>query len=157
MIDAIASELSTGFPDAREAAILGLRLSVSLIVGALVGLQRELRGKDAGLRTHILVALGTTLFVLSGAGAGMSLSSDAMSRIIQGIVTGIGFLGAGAILKLHDDREILGLTTAAGIWMTAAAGVAAGLGRYGLALASAVLAWFVLEAMSRIERRLRRG
>ena len=155
MIDALLAELSAGFPDATEAARLALRLLAALVVGALIGLQRELQGKDAGLRTHVLVALGTTLFVLTGISVGMTASSDAMSRLVQGIATGIGFLGAGAILKLHADRAILGLTTAAGIWMTAAASVAAGLGRYGMALLAAVLAWLVLAVLSRLERRFR--
>jgi putative Mg2+ transporter-C (MgtC) family protein len=156
MIDLVMEELSAGFPDAREATRIALRLSVALVIGALIGLQRELHGKPAGLRTHMLVALGTTLFVLAGVDAGMSASSDAMSRVLQGVATGIGFIGAGAILKLYAEREIMGLTTAAGLWMTAAAAIAAGLGRYAAALASAVLAWFVLAALTRIEQRMAR-
>jgi putative Mg2+ transporter-C (MgtC) family protein len=154
MIDAFAAELAAGFPDAPETARVTLRLLVSLIVGALIGFQREQHGKNAGLRTHMLVAFGTCLFVVAGVESGMAADSDAMSRIVQGIVTGIGFLGAGAILKLYDDREILGLTTAAGIWMTAAASVAAGLGRFGMALAGAIVAYFVLAVLSRLERRV---
>lgn len=91
------------------------------------------------------VAMGSALFVLSSAAAGMSL--EGLSRVIQGLATGVGFLGASAILKLRDEREIEGLTTAAGIWMTAAAGVAAGLGRIGLAMVSVVFAWAVLAAV----------
>jgi putative Mg2+ transporter-C (MgtC) family protein len=153
MIEALVEELAGGFPDAREAVRFGLRLLVALIIGGLIGWQRELHGKDAGLRTHMLVAFGTALFVVAGIESGMTASSDAISRVMQGIATGIGFLGGGAILKLHADREILGLTTAAGIWMTAAASVAAGLGRYAIALASAAVAWFVLAVLSRMERR----
>jgi putative Mg2+ transporter-C (MgtC) family protein len=154
MMDALVAELSAGLPDAREASQISVRLLVALIVGAIIGAQRELHHKPAGLRTHILVSLGTTLFVLGSVGAGVEASSDAMSRVIQGIATGIGFLGAGAILKLHADREILGLTTAAGIWLTAAASVAAGLGRHAMALTSAVLAWLVLAGLTRLEQRL---
>jgi len=86
--------------------------------------------------------------VLGGSAAGMSL--DGLSRVIQGLATGIGFIGAGAIMKLRGEREIEGLTTAAGIWMTAAAGVAAGLGRIGLAFLSVILTWIVLAMVGRI-------
>ncbi len=116
-----------------------------MLLGAVIGYQRERAGKAAGLRTHMLVSMGSALFVLAGAAADMSM--EGLSRVIQGLATGIGFIGAGAILKLRAKREIEGLTTAAGIWMTAAAGVAAGLGRIGLAIASVVLTWLVLTAV----------
>lgn len=99
-------------------------------------------GKPAGLRTHMLVTLGTAVFVLACSGVGMS--SDGLSRVIQGIVTGIGFLGAGSILKLNNERDIQGLTTAAGIWMTAAIGVAVGLGSLGVAVLSTVFTLIIL-------------
>jgi putative Mg2+ transporter-C (MgtC) family protein len=136
------------------AARIYARLVCAFLVGGLIGLQREVRGKPAGLRTHMLVALGTTIIVLAATDSGMGAHSDAMSRVIQGIVTGMGFLGAGAILKLYDERYVLGLTTAAGMWMTAACGIAAGLGRYGLAFSGALLAWFVLAVLGRAERRM---
>lgn len=79
------------------------------------------------------------------------MSSDGVSRVVQGLATGIGFLGAGAILKLERERAILGLTTSAGIWMTAAIGVAVGLGGLGLALMSTVMAWIVLAVLGRLE------
>jgi putative Mg2+ transporter-C (MgtC) family protein len=153
-MDVLIDELSAGFPDAEGAASIFARLICAFLVGGLIGLQREVHGKPAGLRTHMLVALGTTLIVLAGTDAGMRGDSDAMSRVVQGIVTGMGFLGAGAILKLYDERYVLGLTTAAGMWMTAACGIAAGLGRYALALSGALLAWFVLAVLGRAERRL---
>jgi putative Mg2+ transporter-C (MgtC) family protein len=96
----------------------------------------------------MLVALAAALFVLAPLEAGMSMS-DA-SRVIQGVAAGVGFLGAGTILKIATDREIQGLTTAAGIWMTAAAGVAAGLGRFGLAAVSVGLGWVILAVVARI-------
>ncbi|MGH9696264.1 MAG: MgtC/SapB family protein, partial [Bryobacteraceae bacterium] len=102
-----------------------------------------------GLRTHMLVAMGSALFVLEGERAMMSMSD--LSRVIQGLATGIGFIGAGAILKESAERKIEGLTTASGIWMTAAAGGAAGLGRVGLALLSVVLAWVILALVGTIE------
>lgn len=130
---------------------LALRLLTAIAVGAIIGLQREITHKTAGLRTHLLVALGTALLIVSVQRAQMQL--DAVSRVIQGIVTGIGFLGAGAILKLTAEHRVHGLTTSAGIWMTAAAGVAAGLGQYAAALIGAALAWLVLSVLWRIERK----
>jgi putative Mg2+ transporter-C (MgtC) family protein len=120
-----------------------------MILGAVIGAQRESIGKPAGLRTHMLVAMGGALFVLAPLQSGMDL--DGMSRVIQGIVTGIGFIGGGAILKLQEQRAIEGLTTAAGIWITAAVGIAAGLGRWGLAVASTVLTWVTLSLIGKIE------
>jgi len=149
-VDAVIAELSAGFSDVDDLLRGIVRLLVAMVCGALVGLQREQMGKPAGLRTHMLVATATALFIIAGANAGMN--SEQLSRIIQGIVTGIGFLGAGAILKLDREREITGLTTAAGIWMTAAVGVAAGLGRLGTALTSAILAWAILSLVARFER-----
>lgn len=148
-MDIFLEELTAGFPDTAQMARLLIRLGAAMVLGAIVGAQREHIGKPAGLRTHILVAMGSALFVIAAAGAGMSLSD--MSRVIQGLAAGIGFIGAGAILKLSQEREIQGLTTAAGIWMTAAAGVAAGLGLLGLALLSVILTWFVLTGLGYIE------
>ena len=147
-MDIILEEMFSGLPDVRQMVSLVSRLLTAMILGALVGAQRESIGKPAGLRTHMLVAMGSALFVRSSR-AGMEL--DGISRVIQGIVTGIGFIGAGAILKLQEKREIEGLTTAAGIWMTAAIGIAAGLGRWGLALVSTVLTWIMLSVTGKIE------
>jgi putative Mg2+ transporter-C (MgtC) family protein len=143
------SELTYGLPDSIQLTHVIIRLIAAMLLGALVGYQREQAGKAAGLRTHILVALGTALFVLAATGSGMS--SDGVSRVIQGLASGIGFIGAGAILKLSETREIKGLTTAAGIWMTAAIGVAAGVGALGLALLGAILTWIVLASIGLFE------
>jgi putative Mg2+ transporter-C (MgtC) family protein len=148
-MDIILEEMFSGLPDVRQMVSLVSRLLTAMILGALVGAQRESIGKPAGLRTHMLVAMGAALFVLAPLEAGMEL--DGISRVIQGIVTGIGFIGAGAILKLQEKREIEGLTTAAGIWMTAAIGIAAGLGRWGLALVSTILTWITLSVIGKIE------
>ena len=121
----------------------------AVLAGAVVGYEREVAGKAAGLRTHILVSLGTCVFVLGGIGYGMS--SDGLSRVIQGIVTGLGFIGAGSILKLRDERDIQGLTTAAGIWMTAAIGVTIGLGLVGLGILSSILTVIVLTVLSKLD------
>ena len=129
-----------------------IRLGVAAFVGAIVGIDRERQGKPAGLRTHVLVSAGAALFVVAAAETGMPTSD--MSRVIQGVAAGVGFLGAGAILKLSDSREILGLTTAATIWMTAALGVAAGLGRLWLAAIAAILTLATLMVLGWIENRL---
>src|SRR5690242_6344532 len=131
---------------------VSLRLFVALVVGGLVGLQRELTHKPAGLRTHMLLSLGTALILVTSEQAGMSKSD--LSRVVQGLVTGVGFLGGGAILKLTAEREIHGLTTAAGLWVTAAAGAAAGLGRLGLAIVGVCLGLLVLAAFVKLEQKL---
>ena len=128
-----------------------IRILAATLLGALVGYQRERAGKPAGLRTHILVCLGTAVFVLSCAGVGMSL--EGLSRVIQGIVTGIGFIGAGSILKLSEERDIQGLTTAAGVWMTAAIGVSVGLGSLGVALLSTFFTLIILALAGPLELR----
>jgi len=153
-MDIIVEELTAGLPDARQFARIVIRLLVAMLLGGIVGFQREHTGKPAGLRTHMLVAMGAALFVLAPAEAGMT-STD-VSRVIQGLATGIGFIGGGAILKLSQERDIRGLTSAAGIWMTAAMGVAVGLGRIGMALLSALLTWFILAVVGKIEHRIER-
>jgi putative Mg2+ transporter-C (MgtC) family protein len=121
----------------------------------VIGIQRERAGKPAGVRTHMLVSSGAAVFLIASGEFGMD--PDSISRVIQGLVTGIGFLGAGAILKLYDKRAVEGLTTAAGIWMTAALGVAVGLGRFGLALVATFLAWMTLSLVRQLENMLNKG
>ena len=151
-MEILLEELTGGLPDWSEFTRFAIRLVAAMVLGAVVGYERERAGKAAGLRTHMLVAMGSALFVIGCAGAGMS--TDALSRVIQGIVTGIGFIGAGAILKRSDEREIEGLTTAAGIYMTAATGVAVGLGLLGLALLSVVLTLVVLGVLGFVSARI---
>jgi putative Mg2+ transporter-C (MgtC) family protein len=148
----IWEELVGSFPGAAQAAGFTIRLLIAMLLGAVIGLQRERTGKPAGLRTHVLVSLGAALFVLAPLESGMD--NDAVSRVIQGLVTGIGFLGAGAILKLQEKREVEGLTTAAGIWMTAAIGLAVGLGRLGLAIMTTILTWITLSLLGQMEQRM---
>jgi putative Mg2+ transporter-C (MgtC) family protein len=136
-------------------ARITVRLIVAMIFGAVIGIQRERAGKPAGLRTHMLVSSGAAVFLIACGEFGMD--PDSNSRVIQGLVTGIGFLGAGAILKLYEKRAVEGLTTAAGIWMTAALGVAVGLGRFGLALVATLLAWMTLSLVRQLEHTLNRG
>jgi putative Mg2+ transporter-C (MgtC) family protein len=148
-------ELAAGFSGAEAMVRITLRLIVAMAFGAVIGIQRERAGKPAGLRTHMLVASGAAVFVMAGGEYGMN--PDSVSRVIQGLVTGIGFLGAGAILKLEDKQQVEGLTTAAGIWMTAALGVAVGLGRFGLALVATFLAWMTLSLVQQLEHMLNKG
>ena len=143
------TELVTGLPDESQMARIIIRMTAAALLGAVVGIQRERMGKSAGIRTHMLVALGTTLFVIACLESGMSPSD--LSRVIQGLAAGIGFIGAGAILKLRDEREITGLTTAAGIWMTAAIGVAVGLGRWGSAALGVILTWVILSIIAQLK------
>ena len=148
-----ATELGRSLPDLADLTRIVLRLSVALVIGAGIGLQREVTHKSAGVRTHMLVALGTALLVVAASDA--AFTSADLSRVIQGIVTGIGFLGGGAILKLTTQQQIHGLTTAAGIWLTAAAAAAAGLGQIAAALIGFALGLIVLTLVGRLEKRFK--
>ena len=105
-------------PEVGHLTDVAVRLVAAAILGGILGAERELEGKAAGLRTHMLVALGAALFVLLPSEIGMATAD--LSRVIQGVATGIGVIGAGTILKLRDRQEIIGLTTAANLWLTAA-------------------------------------
>ncbi len=148
-METLLHELSYGFHDRQQIARVGIRLVAAVILGGCIGIQRGRSGKSAGLRTHVLVCLGTALLVITSLAAGMAF--DATSRVIQGIITGIGFLGAGTILKRKDEQEIKGLTTAAGIWLTAAIGVTVGLGAIGIALMVTVLTLIILAFTQPLE------
>lgn len=150
-MEVLWQELTAGLADFGQIERVLLRLISATLLGAIIGFEREKAGKPAGLRTHILVCLGTAIVVLACAGGGMD--SAGLSRVIQGIVTGIGFIGAGSILKLDEERDIQGLTTAAGIWMTAAIGIACGLGTLGLALIATAITLIVLGVLRVIEAR----
>ncbi|MCF7203798.1 MgtC/SapB family protein [Pseudomonas oligotrophica] len=147
----VAAEFSD-LPDLREATRVSTRLLVAALLGGLLGYERELKRKAAGLRTHMLVALGAALFVLVPLQAGVAKAD--ITRVMQGIITGIGFLGAGTILKGSSFDDVKGLTTAAGIWLTSAIGVAAGLGHEATAALSTLLALAVLRSMPLLERRI---
>jgi len=145
-------EITRLVPDLHQLVRVTLRLLAALAIGTAIGLQRELTHKPAGLRTHMLLGLGTALFIVGAAESGMH--PDSLSRIVQGLATGIGFLGGGAILKLTNEREIHGLTTAAGIWMTAAASAAAALGQIAVALIGTLFGLLVLIVFHKIEKEL---
>ncbi len=140
----VLSEFSD-IPDTAQITRLTLRLLVAAVLGALLGYERERQGKSAGVRTHMLVAIGAALFILVPQQAGASTAD--LTRVLQGLIAGVGFLGAGAIILGTKHVETRGLTTAASIWVTAAIGVAAGMGRESTAVLSALLALFVLSVL----------
>lgn len=144
-METIWQEISLGTAGLPEITRITFRMVVAALLGAAIGYEREKAKKAAGLRTHVLVTLGTCVFVLGGSAAGMN--SDGLSRIIQGITTGVGFIGAGSILKLNNERDIRGITTSAGIWMAAAIGVAAALGEILLAIIATGVALIVLAVV----------
>lgn len=150
-MEVLWQELTAGLAELGQLERVLLRVIAATLLGAMVGFEREKAGKPAGFRTHILVSLGTAIVVLACAGSRMDL--DGLSRVIQGIVTGIGFIGAGSILKISEKRDIQGLTTAAGLWMTAAIGVACGLGTIGLALIATGMTLIVLWVLRVMEAR----
>ncbi|MBK6631751.1 MAG: MgtC/SapB family protein [Betaproteobacteria bacterium] len=145
----VLSEFSD-IPDATQITRITLRLLVAAALGGLLGYEREKQGKSAGVRTHMLVAIGAALFVLIPQQAGASTAD--LTRVLQGLIAGVGFLGAGAIILGTKQVETQGLTTAAGIWVTAAIGVAAGMGRESTAVLSTLVALFVLSVVPWIIR-----
>jgi len=156
-MDTILAAIQAEFADitdARQVTQILVRLLMAALLGAVLGFERESKGKSAGVRTHMLVSMGAALFVLAPSMAGAD--AQALSRVIQGIVAGIGFLGAGTILKGNgqDTSHVKGLTTAAGLWMTAAIGTAAGMGREATALVSTLLALLVLGSMPLLVERV---
>ena len=137
-------------PSVGDATMLLARLLTAALLGGLLGYERESKGRSAGLKTHILVSLGSALFVLAPIQAGVAPAE--LTRVMQGIVSGIGFLGAGAILKTGKGDRVEGVTTAAGIWMTAAIGMAAGMGLELVALMTTAFALGVFWVMPRLMR-----
>ncbi len=153
----IAATLAAEFsdlPDVETITQVVSRLILAAVLGGLLGLQREHQGKEAGIRTHMLVALGSAMFVLVPLQAGSDASD--LSRVIQGVVAGVGFLCAGTILKVSGSGEdqVRGLTTAAGIWLTAAIGIAIGLGREMTGVLSTLLALGILAMEGPLRRLL---
>lgn len=147
--NAIRDEFSD-LPDVGRTTRVVLRLLIAALLGGVLGFEREMKGKAAGVRTHMLVTLGAALFVLIPEQIGVA-DAD-LTRVLQGLVAGVGFLGAGTIVKDHGEHEVRGLTTAAGIWLSAAIGVAAGLGRESTAVLSTVLALIILSSVPKIEK-----
>jgi putative Mg2+ transporter-C (MgtC) family protein len=136
-----------------------LRIFVAALLGGLIGLEREYRAKEAGFRTHFLVALGSALFMIVSAygfeGAmGNELQRWDVSRVAAQVVSGIGFIGAGTIIFRKQENMVSGLTTAAGLWVTAAIGLACGGGMYILATAASIMVLVGLEAFNFFLRKM---
>jgi putative Mg2+ transporter-C (MgtC) family protein len=150
--EGVAEDFS-GLLAPSEGVQVVVRLCVAAVLGGLLGIDRERLHKEAGLRTHMLVALGAALFVIVPRQGGFG-NSD-ISRVIQGLLAGMGFIGAGAILKLNQRERVKGLTTAATVWLAAAFGVAAGLGRMLAAILGTALALLILCGLRRLEVQMR--
>lgn len=140
----VVSEFSD-IPDVAQLTRISLRLVVAALLGGILGYERELQGKSAGVRTHMLVAIGAALFVLIPQQAGAS--NEELSRVLQGLIAGVGFLGTGAIIMGNKEVQTRGLTTAAGLWVTAAIGMAAGMGRESTAVLSTLIAILILSVV----------
>ena len=136
------------------------RLGAATLAGALVGVNRELRGKPAGMRTHALVSLGAGLVTLSSMYLGETgsgyVDGNSVTRTMQGIIAGVGFLGGGVILKTSDRSTVRHLTTAASLWVIACLGIVCGAGQWPLALASLTLTLLVLVIGGPVEGTIRR-
>jgi putative Mg2+ transporter-C (MgtC) family protein len=142
-------------PDATHLLRVVVRICMASLLGGILGIERERAGKAAGLRTHMLVSLGCALFVMFPAESGIEKAD--LSRIIQGVATGIGFIGAGTILKRPDSGDVQGLTTAASIWLTGAVGLAVGAGQLWLPVVAVGSAWVILSVLGRVESNTRRS
>lgn len=144
----ILSEFSD-IPDVSTITRITVRLVLAAVLGGILGYERELKARNAGVRTHMLVAVGAALFVLAPLQSDMPMPD--MSRVLQGIIQGIGFLGAGAIIIRAAEHKVEGLTTAANIWATAAIGVLAGLGLDGTAVLSTAIVLIILAVIPYIK------
>jgi putative Mg2+ transporter-C (MgtC) family protein len=147
VVAALQAEFSD-IPDLEQLTRIVVRLLLAAVLGGALGYERERHGKSAGVRTHMLVSLGAAIFVLVPELAGVPEGD--LTRVIQGVIAGIGFLGAGSIIKGEDEERVQGLTTAAGIWLTAAIGICCGLGRESTAVLSALLALAILALVPHV-------
>ena len=148
MLDEIWSTAISEFsdvPDVPTLTRITMRLVLAALLGGILGYERERKGRSAGVRTHMLVAVGAALFVIGPSQSGMPIAD--LSRVLQGIVQGVGFLGAGAIIFRATKNQVEGLTTAANIWATAGIGVIAGLGLEATAVLSAAIILIILAAV----------
>lgn len=136
---------------------ISLRLIAAAIAGMVIGLNRDIHNKPIGMRTLGLVALGSATVILSGSVyEGLHFGQDAVSRVIQGILTGLGFLGAGAIMRGKEGMSVHGLTTAATVWIAASLGVTAGLGAWFITIAGTLMTLFLLTFGKNLEDKLTR-
>lgn len=135
----------TDIPDVATLTLVTMRLFLAALLGGILGYERERKARNAGMRTHMLVAVGAALFVIGPMQSGMEIAD--MSRVLQGIVQGIGFLGAGAIIVRSSRVQVEGLTTAAGIWAVAGIGVLVGLGLEAIAILSTIIVLIILAVV----------
>ena len=142
-----------GWQNAEQEQVLPImvRLALALVLSGVVGWERGRRGHNAGLRTHMMVGMGAALFTLIPV---LASTDTNLAEVVKGVAAGVGFLGAGTILKDPERQEIEGLTTAASIWMVAALGLAIGAGFYLTGIISVALAWLVLSPVRRLERQI---
>ncbi len=154
ILEALRQEFSD-LPDPSSVIRVMVRLLVAGLLGGLIGFERQLKGRSAGLRTHMLVALGSACFLLIPQQAGVPMPN--LDRIAAGLITGIGFLGAGAIFKAEGEGQPRGLTTAAAIWLTAAVGMTVGMGRLSSAVVITALSLVILAPLSRLDRMIDRA
>lgn len=141
--------------DHADQVEIALRLIVAAIAGMIVGLNRDIHNKPIGMRTLGLVSVGSAIVILSGSVyEGLHFGQDAVSRVVQGILTGLGFLGAGAIIRSKQGTEVQGLTTASTVWIAASLGVTAGLGAWFITAAGTVITLLMLTFGKVIEEKL---
>jgi putative Mg2+ transporter-C (MgtC) family protein len=153
-LDVVFNTLISEFSDMSDlesGVRVSTRLLLAALLGGLLGFERETHGHAAGIRTHMLVSLGAALFVIVALHS--DFTEDSLSRVMQGIVAGVGFLCAGTIIKSDSLSQVRGLTTAAGIWFTAAMGMAAGTGHGSVAVLSTLLALFILHVIPHLLER----
>ena len=133
--------------------IIVLKLFIAVVCGVVIGLEREMQDKAAGLRTHILVCLGACLFGMLGLTLVAEYKNADILRLAQGLLIGIGFLGAGVIAR--EGTSIKGLTTAAGIWVMGAVGLAVGVGSYRIAIIGTIVSFLTITLFGRVENRFK--
>ena len=132
------------------------RLFIAVLLGGVLGVERQLRGRWAGIRTHMMVSLAAAVFTIAAITTAPTNPNE-VTRVIQGIAAGVGFLGAGTILKLSTEMEVKGLTTASSIWLAAALGTVAGMGEYALAIASGLTSIFILAILRPLTKAVGQG
>lgn len=150
-LDLVLTTLISEFSDMSDletSVRVTTRLLLAAVLGGMLGYEREAQGHAAGIRTHMLVSLGAALFIIVALQT--NFDDDSLSRVMQGIVAGVGFLCAGTIIKSEGLSQVRGLTTAAGIWLTAAMGMAAGTGHGATAVLITLLALFILHVIPRL-------
>jgi putative Mg2+ transporter-C (MgtC) family protein len=142
------AEVFMGLGDEEKVVRSLARLTVAAAMGAILGYERQTERKPTDARMHMIVAMGAALVTLVVSESG---NADAVSRAVQGIITGVGFLGAGAIIKDDSEHKIHGLTTASSVWLTAAIGIAIGAGHLWPAVFAVLLGWIFLAGLKKIQ------